>query len=52
MVATRLFALKYGATLVWGPEIIDKAVLVHSKRVVNCEWFLDFDFDLLIYIFF
>ncbi|KDR85540.1 hypothetical protein GALMADRAFT_218636 [Galerina marginata CBS 339.88] len=31
---TRLFALKHGATLVWGPEIIDKAIL-HSKREVD-----------------
>ncbi|KAF8531523.1 FMN-linked oxidoreductase [Gautieria morchelliformis] len=31
---TRLFALKHGAKLVWGPEIVDKAIL-HSKRVVN-----------------
>ena len=35
-MATRLFALKHGATLVWGPEVIDKAIL-HSKRAVNCE---------------
>ena len=39
IVATRLFALKHGATLVWGPEIIDKAIL-HSKRAVNCECIL------------
>ncbi|KAG8835172.1 hypothetical protein FRB91_003859 [Serendipita sp. 411] len=31
---TRLLALKYGASLVWGPEIIDKAML-HAKRVVD-----------------
>nr|GAT55804.1 tRNA-dihydrouridine synthase 2 [Mycena chlorophos] len=31
---TRLFALKHGASLVWGPEIVDKAVL-HSERVVD-----------------
>ncbi|PPQ79859.1 hypothetical protein CVT25_002915 [Psilocybe cyanescens] len=31
---TRLFALKHGATLVWGPEIIDKAIL-HSTREVD-----------------
>ncbi|KAA1478065.1 FMN-linked oxidoreductase [Dentipellis sp. KUC8613] len=31
---TRLFALKYGAKLVWGPEIVDKAVL-HAERVVD-----------------
>ncbi|KAJ7194664.1 hypothetical protein GGX14DRAFT_576115 [Mycena pura] len=31
---TRLFALKHGATLVWGPEIVDKAVL-HSERCVD-----------------
>ena len=36
-VPTRLFALKHGATLVWGPEIVDKAIL-HSKRVVNRQW--------------
>ncbi|KAG4306188.1 hypothetical protein PORY_000176 [Pneumocystis oryctolagi] len=34
---TRLLALKYGADLIWGPEVVDKA-LVHGgvcKRVVN-----------------
>ncbi|KAF8167547.1 hypothetical protein B0H34DRAFT_645767 [Crassisporium funariophilum] len=31
---TRLLALKHGATLVWGPEIVDKAIL-HSKREVD-----------------
>ncbi|KAJ7508461.1 hypothetical protein B0H11DRAFT_2304472 [Mycena galericulata] len=31
---TRLFALKHGATLVWGPEIVDKAIL-HAERVVD-----------------
>ncbi|KAF8514200.1 hypothetical protein BU17DRAFT_8432, partial [Hysterangium stoloniferum] len=31
---TRLFALKHGAKLVWGPEIVDKAML-HAKRVVD-----------------
>ncbi|EAU92337.1 tRNA-dihydrouridine synthase 2 [Coprinopsis cinerea okayama7 len=31
---TRLFALKHGATLVWGPEIVDKAIL-HAKREVD-----------------
>ncbi|GJE89711.1 tRNA-dihydrouridine synthase family protein [Phanerochaete sordida] len=29
---TRLFALKHGAKLVWGPEIVDKAIL-HATRV-------------------
>jgi tRNA-dihydrouridine synthase 2 len=33
-VPTRLFALKHGAKLVWGPEIVDKAVL-HAERVVD-----------------
>jgi hypothetical protein len=33
-VPTRLFALKHGATLVWGPEMVDKAIL-HSERVVD-----------------
>lgn len=33
---TRLFALKHGAKLVWGPEIVDKAVL-HTKRQVDRE---------------
>jgi tRNA-dihydrouridine synthase 2 len=33
-VVTRLFALKYGANLVWGPEIVDKAIL-HAERRVN-----------------
>ena len=27
-------SLKYGAKLVWGPEIVDKAIL-HAKRVVD-----------------
>ncbi|KAF9447040.1 tRNA-dihydrouridine synthase 2 [Macrolepiota fuliginosa MF-IS2] len=31
---TRLFALKHGATMVWSPEIVDKAIL-HSKREVD-----------------
>ncbi|KAF9650333.1 FMN-linked oxidoreductase, partial [Thelephora ganbajun] len=31
---TRLFSLKYGASLVWGPEIVDKAIL-HAERVVD-----------------
>lgn len=31
---TRLFALRYGATLVWGPETVDKAIL-HAERVVD-----------------
>jgi len=33
-VPTRLFSLKYGASLVWGPEIVDKAIL-HAERVVD-----------------
>lgn len=33
---TRLLALKYGADLVWGPEIIDKKIL-RLKRVLNTE---------------
>jgi tRNA-dihydrouridine synthase 2 len=33
-VPTRLFALKHGASLVWGPEIVDKAIL-HAERVVD-----------------
>lgn len=33
-VPTRLFALKHGATMVWGPEIVDKAIL-HAKREVD-----------------
>ncbi|GAW08781.1 hypothetical protein F5879DRAFT_1009909 [Lentinula edodes] len=31
---SRLFALKHGASLVWAPETIDKAIL-HSERVVD-----------------
>ncbi|GJJ11883.1 hypothetical protein Clacol_006121 [Clathrus columnatus] len=31
---TRLFALKHGAKLVWGPEIVDKALL-HAERAVD-----------------
>ncbi|KAI0279417.1 hypothetical protein BGY98DRAFT_1145896 [Russula aff. rugulosa BPL654] len=31
---TRLFALKHGAKLVWGPEMVDKAML-NSERVVD-----------------
>jgi len=33
-VPTRLMALKYGAKLVWGPEVIDKAIL-HATRNVH-----------------
>ncbi|KIY52699.1 FMN-linked oxidoreductase [Fistulina hepatica ATCC 64428] len=31
---TRLLALKYGAKLVWGPEMVDKAIL-HATRQVD-----------------
>lgn len=31
---TRLLALEYGANLVWGPEIVDKAI-IGSERVVD-----------------
>ncbi|KAK7063644.1 tRNA-dihydrouridine synthase 2 [Favolaschia claudopus] len=31
---TRLFALKHGASLVWGPEMVDKAML-HAERVID-----------------
>ncbi|KAG0152463.1 hypothetical protein CROQUDRAFT_649876 [Cronartium quercuum f. sp. fusiforme G11] len=31
---TRLLALKYGAELVWGPEIVDKA-MIGSERIVD-----------------
>jgi hypothetical protein len=34
-VPTRLLALQHGATLVWGPEIVDKAIL-HATREVDC----------------
>ena len=33
---TRLYALKHGASLVWSPETVDKAVL-HTERVVDRE---------------
>lgn len=33
-VPTRLYALKHGASLVWGPETVDKAIL-HAERVVD-----------------
>jgi tRNA-dihydrouridine synthase 2 len=33
-VPTRLLALEYGADLVWGPEIVDKAI-IGSTRVVD-----------------
>lgn len=36
---TRLFALKHGAKLVWGPEIVDKAIL-HARREVDRTFFL------------
>ena len=35
-VPTRLMALKHGATLVWSPEVVDKAIL-HAERVVDRE---------------
>lgn len=35
-VPTRLMALKFGAKLVWGPEIVDKAIL-HATRNVDRE---------------
>ncbi len=34
IVPTRLYALKHGAKLVWGPETIDKAIL-HTTREVD-----------------
>jgi tRNA-dihydrouridine synthase 2 len=34
IVPTRLMALKYGAKLVWGPEVVDKAIL-HATRNVD-----------------
>ncbi|KAI6120866.1 hypothetical protein EDD16DRAFT_1705365 [Pisolithus croceorrhizus] len=34
MFPTRLMALKHGASLVWGPEVVDKAIL-HAERVVD-----------------
>lgn len=40
IVPTRLFALKHGATLVWGPEIVDKAIL-HGTRNVDRESYFD-----------
>ncbi|OJT07991.1 tRNA-dihydrouridine(20) synthase [NAD(P)+] [Trametes pubescens] len=33
-VLTRLYSLKHGAKLVWGPETVDKAIL-HTTRVVD-----------------
>jgi hypothetical protein len=34
VVPTRLFPRKDGAKLVWGPEIVDKAIL-HAEQVVD-----------------
>ncbi|KAI0370061.1 FMN-linked oxidoreductase, partial [Pilatotrama ljubarskyi] len=34
IVPTRLYALKHGAKLVWGPERVDRAIL-HTTRVVG-----------------
>ena len=33
-VITRLVSLVYGADLVWGPEVVDKA-MIGAERVVN-----------------
>ncbi len=33
----RLMALHYGAGLVWGPEIVDKAI-IGAQRVVDRAW--------------
>jgi tRNA-dihydrouridine synthase 2 len=33
---TRLLSLQYGASLVWGPEIVDRAIM-GCTRVVNGE---------------
>ena len=41
---TRLFALKHGATLVWAPEIVDKAIL-HSTREVDRELSLNMTYN-------
>ena len=38
-VPTRLFALKHGAKLVWGPEMVDKAML-NAERVVDRVYLL------------
>lgn len=35
---TRLIALEHSAELVWGPEIVDKA-LIGSERIVHCSLF-------------
>lgn len=34
LVPTRLLSLKYGASLVWSPEIVDKAI-IGCERIVN-----------------
>ncbi|KAJ7575179.1 hypothetical protein C8J56DRAFT_1063675 [Mycena floridula] len=39
-VPTRLFALKRGTSLIWGPEIVDKAIL-HSERIVDRPYIRD-----------
>jgi len=39
---TRLTALKYGADLVWGPEIIDRALLETKRRVDPITQTIDF----------
>ncbi|KAG9257000.1 putative tRNA dihydrouridine synthase [Emericellopsis atlantica] len=39
---TRLLSLKYGADLVWGPEVVDRAIIGATRRVVEkskiVEW--------------
>lgn len=32
---TRLLSLKYGADLVWGPEVVDKKIITCSRRINN-----------------
>lgn len=39
---TRLLALKYGADLVWGPEIIDKKLLTCERRINTALNSVDF----------
>lgn len=46
LVPTRLFSLKYGASLVWSPEVVDKAIL-HTERVVDREDYLLLAVDVL-----
>ncbi|KAF8324485.1 uncharacterized protein EI90DRAFT_2934667 [Cantharellus anzutake] len=39
---SRLLALKYGADLVWGPEVVDRAI-IGCERVIDGDWVISYE---------